>query len=114
MVAVDPSPMSANEPFVSVIIPALNEADSLGEAIAALQTTEVPYEVIVVDAGSSDETVTTAVTAGAHVLQSFSRQRANQLNLGARQAHGAILLFLHADTLLPRHALDLIVTALED
>lgn len=71
MVAADPSPTRTNEAFVSVIIPALNQADPLGKAIAALQPTEVRYEVIVVDAGSSDETVTTAPAAGAHVLQSF-------------------------------------------
>ncbi len=56
--------------------------------------------MIVVDGGSSDETVEIARSFGARVISS-PRGRANQMNAGATIATGEILLFLHADTRLP-------------
>ncbi len=114
MVSANPKPMAAGEPLISIIIPALDEADSLGKTIAAVQSDHVTFEILVVDAGSSDDTVQISAVAGARVLESFRRQRAYQLNLGAQHARGAVLLFLHADTLLPKHALQSIIRALED
>ncbi|HEV8184942.1 MAG TPA: TIGR04283 family arsenosugar biosynthesis glycosyltransferase [Chthoniobacterales bacterium] len=98
--------------MISVIIPALNEADSLGQVIAAVRAPNVSCEILVVDAGSSDQTIAIARNAGAHLVHSRRRQRAYQLNLCARQARGAILLFLHADTLMPPSALRSIRRAL--
>ena len=114
IVQADPMPMDECEPLISVIIPAFDEADSLGKAIAAVQANDVTFEILVVDAGSSDDTVKISAVAGARVLESLRRQRAYQLNLGAQHARGGILLFLHADTLLPKHALQSIITALGD
>lgn len=114
MIAADPKSVSTSEPWVSVIIPAWNEADSLGKVITAVQSAAVPFEILVVDAGSTDHTAAIASAAGARVLHSFRRQRASQLNLGAQQARGAVLLFLHADTILPRRALETIMGALEN
>ncbi len=114
MVATDPKSVPASEPLISVIIPTWNEADSLGEVITAVQSADVSFEILVVDAGSTDNTATIAFAAGAKVLHSFRRQRAYQLNLGAQHARGAVLLFLHADTVLPPHALEAIVGALEN
>ncbi|MBA2585462.1 MAG: glycosyltransferase, partial [Chthoniobacterales bacterium] len=62
--------------MISVIIPALNEADSLGQVIAAVRAPNVSCEILVVDAGSSDETTAIARNAGAHLLHSRRRQRA--------------------------------------
>lgn len=104
----------AEESRVSVIIPALDEADSLGEIIAAIRAGDVPCEILVVDAGSSDDTAKIATAAGARVIQSVRRQRAFQMNLGAQEARAGVLLFLHADTVLPPRALQFIVSALED
>lgn len=101
------------EPFVSIVIPALNEAGKLPAAIAAARRSDVTFEVIVVDARSSDDTALVAEAAGARVVSSSGRQRASQLNLGARHARGDILLFLHADTLLPASALEKVVDALK-
>lgn len=114
MVAADPKSLLASQPLVSVIIPAWNEADSLGEVITAVQSADVSFEIIVVDAGSTDNTATIATAAGARVLHSFRRHRGYQLNLGAQHARGTILLFLHADTLLPPHALGAVMRALEN
>ncbi len=100
------------EPSVSVIIPAVNEAEKLRETIAAVCSASIPFELIVIDAGSSDETATVAQTSGARVVRSYRRQRAHQMNLGAQQAAGATILFLHADTILPANALKKIEQAM--
>lgn len=90
---------------VSIIIPVLNEAATIQAGLSNLQlrqTTETAdtIEVIVVDGGSQDETVTLATALGAKVIISASG-RANQMNAGAKLATGEILLFLHIDTCLP-------------
>ncbi|MEP6937681.1 MAG: TIGR04283 family arsenosugar biosynthesis glycosyltransferase [Chthoniobacterales bacterium] len=100
------------EPAVSVIIPAFNEAEVLAATIAAIRLDALPFEVIVVDSGSSDGTAAIAAMFGARVVQNHRRQRANQLNLGAQHALASIILFLHADTILPSGALAGIVQAL--
>ncbi len=112
--AAAPSPISARaEPAVSVIIPALNEADVLVATLAAIRLNALSFEVIVVDSRSSDETIAIAERFGARLVQSDRRQRANQLNLGAQRARANIILFLHADTILPSGALASIVQALQ-
>lgn len=105
---------ATNEPRVSVIIPTLDEADSLGQTIPLVRSAELSFEIVVVDAGSSDDTCSIAARAGARVVHSVRRQRAYQLNLGAQHARSPILLFLHADTLLPDGALHAIIAALEN
>ena len=85
--------------MISVIIPALNEADCIQEAIESARA-DNNAEVIVVDGGSRDETVSIAKSSGAGVLTA-SGGRAGQQNQGAEAARGEILLFLHADSELP-------------
>jgi rSAM/selenodomain-associated transferase 2 len=87
---------------VSVIIPALNEARCLASTIASVRR-QCPQEIIVVDGGSADATRAEASTAD-RVLSS-PRGRARQMNVGAGQARGEILLFLHADCTLEEGAL---------
>ncbi|MDD3471287.1 MAG: TIGR04283 family arsenosugar biosynthesis glycosyltransferase [Syntrophaceae bacterium] len=84
---------------VSVIIPTLNEEPNLEVCINALGSMR-DFELIVVDGGSRDDTVTIAKKMDAQVFTT-SPCRASQMNLGARMASGEILVFLHADTLLP-------------
>jgi rSAM/selenodomain-associated transferase 2/rSAM/selenodomain-associated transferase 1 len=84
---------------VSVIVPALNEAANIGKTVASAKAGE-NVEVIVVDGRSEDATVAVAHAAGARVVSS-RRGRGAQMNAGAAIAEGKILLFLHADTLLP-------------
>lgn len=103
---------ASGEPSISVIIPAVNEAEKLGETIAAVHSATISFELIVVDAASSDTTATVARVSGARVVRSHRRQRAHQLNLGAQHAAGRTILFLHADTILPAHALDKIADAM--
>ncbi len=87
-------------PLLSIIIPSLNESDTICNTVkSALRGSNV--EVIVCDGGSRDGTPALAEEAGARVLISPKRGRGHQLNMGALCAKGEILLFLHADTLLP-------------
>ena len=86
------------KPYLTVIIPALNEEGNIERTIASARDEE--SEVIVVDGGSKDNTANRASHAGARVKIS-SPGRALQQNMGARFAKGDFLLFLHADTRLP-------------
>lgn len=98
--------------LVSIIIPALNEADGIAAAVERAWATQ-PHEVLVADGGSSDDTAQLATTAGAIVLAA-PRGRAAQQNLGASRAAGDVLLFLHADTWLEASGLQQIAAALAD
>ena len=98
---------------LSVIVPALNEEPALPAALAALQPLRRRgHEVIVVDGGSADATRAIARTGADRVLEA-QRGRARQMNAGARAASGDVLVFLHADTLLPADADERILGALE-
>ena len=85
--------------IISVVIPTLNESQHLHATLRPLLEIQ-DLEVIVVDGGSRDKTVDIAEKAGAIVVNS-KPGRAVQQNIGAEKASGEILLFLHADTLLP-------------
>jgi hypothetical protein len=89
-------------PTISVIIPTLNEAQWLPGCLDAVQTLAAA-EVIVVDGGSLDRTIDVARHFAARVVES-PRGRGRQLNAGAAGAAGELLLFLHADCLLPADA----------
>lgn len=85
-------------PYLSVIIPTLNEARCIEETIGRAKNGE--SQIIVVDGGSTDHTVEVARLAGAAVVSS-PPGRAVQQNRGVLLANGRVLLFLHADTHLP-------------
>ncbi|MFQ5667209.1 MAG: TIGR04283 family arsenosugar biosynthesis glycosyltransferase [Candidatus Binatia bacterium] len=84
---------------LSVIVPTLNEADGLPGALQRARRGGV-LEIIVVDGGSRDATRTLAASL-ADLVITAPTGRAAQMNAGALRARGDILLFLHADTLLP-------------
>ena len=89
----------STRPWLSVVIPTLNEEAYLAQAIhSARQCPDV--EIIVVDGGSTDRTCEIAESLGAHVVQ-CEAMRGKQLTAGASAANADILLFLHADTRLP-------------
>jgi rSAM/selenodomain-associated transferase 2 len=94
---------------LSIIIPCLNEASGIVAALGRLQPLrERGAEIIVVDGGSSDGSVALAAPHADRVLAA-PRGRASQMNAGATVARGGILLFLHADCVLPPDAVRLIV-----
>jgi rSAM/selenodomain-associated transferase 2 len=98
---------------LSIVIPALNEEARIGETLARCLEAGAPSELIVVDGGSRDRTAALAEKAGARVLVSRPG-RGSQMNLGAGEAEGDVLLFLHADTLLPEGYDRLIRSAFQD
>lgn len=99
---------------LSIIIPAVNEAHNLRRLLPDLSKKFPGAEVIVVDGGSID--------GSAQAVQHFAfarfletpRGRARQMNAGAGEARGDILLFLHADTFLPPGAFEAIKAAFTD
>jgi rSAM/selenodomain-associated transferase 2 len=91
-------------PAISVVVPTLDEELLLPRCLASLKD-QVEHEVIVVDGGSRDRTVAIAEEADALVLHSPRANRGLQMNLGAQRSGGRVLLFLHADSILPPGAL---------
>ena len=95
---------------LSIIIPTLNEELVLGQTLAGLLD-QTNCEVIVVDGGSIDSTLSIAKNAGCKIFSS-PQGRGKQMNFGAGQATGEILIFLHADTLLPDNFPQLVIDAI--
>jgi rSAM/selenodomain-associated transferase 2 len=99
--------------MISVIIPAYNEEQALPATLRGLFAQPGDYEVLVVDGGSrlgTDPGIAYSPLAMAHsprrrAVFSAAKGRATQMNVGAKEAQGEWLLFLHADTLLPDGAL---------
>ena len=110
---------------VSIIIPVLNEADNLPHLFANIDSLNpTPQQAILVDGGSNDDSI--------GIIRSFIKEsmldnyrkvdwqmtesiagRAQQMNAGAALATGDVLLFLHADTQLPLHAIDSVSEAMK-
>lgn len=99
---------------LSIIVPALNEAEGISTCLQALQAFRARgHEVILVDGGSVDGTADAARGMVDRVLVS-APGRAVQMNSGADAASGDTLLFLHADTRLPEAADLLLASILEE
>ncbi|HEY1233496.1 MAG TPA: TIGR04283 family arsenosugar biosynthesis glycosyltransferase [Candidatus Binatia bacterium] len=97
---------------ISVILPVLNEERTIGASLEALLVL-APDEIIVVDGGSTDRTQQICARLGVSVITS-NRGRARQMNRGAKEATGDVLLFLHADTTLPASAPQDVRAAMRD
>lgn len=104
--------MLSRRPALSIVMPALNEAQRISASLQALQAfRKEAVEIIVADGGSEDGTAALAAALADKVVAA-PRGRARQMNAGAAVATGDALLFLHADTRLPDHAPVLIAQAL--
>jgi rSAM/selenodomain-associated transferase 2 len=99
---------------LSIVVPTFQEAGSIAATVDAARVLGAEVEIIVVDGGSSDETTEIARLHGARVIAAGERGRARQMNQGAATAAGDVLLFLHADTLLPPDAGSVIDAILSD
>lgn len=84
--------------MISVIVPVLDEAKILREALAELLAQEGEYEVVVADGGSTDGTCELVASSPGVRMVRTGRGRGRQMNAGAGAATGDILLFLHIDT----------------
>ena len=99
------------KPYLSIIIPALNEGPNIKTTINRAYHEDA--EIIVIDGGSIDNTVRQAIDAGARV-ETNPRGRVVQQNRGAMLATGRVFLFLHGDTHLPNNYMTHIFEALMD
>ena len=98
---------------ISIIIPTLNEEDSIGRLLSHLKSNsskEIITEFIIVDGGSTDRTVAIVSENKDSKLLTAKKGRAIQMNVGANYATGNILYFLHADSLPPKD-FDQLITA---
>lgn len=106
----------AQPPRVSIIIPVLNESKGIKDCLDYLNTQLVPpaYEVIVVDGGSSDDTVKVVKSVKKARVVKSGRGRGRQMNAGADKARGDYLVFVHSDSRPPRDLIALIRKTLKD
>ncbi len=88
-------------PLLGIVVPTLNEARTLPALLADLAALSLPHTLLVADGGSTDGTPEVAREAGARVI-SAPPGRARQMNAGAALMETPWLLFLHADSRLPR------------
>lgn len=96
---------------LSIVMPTLDEADSIEATLAAARAAGAAVEIVVADGGSRDATRRLAAPLADRVIEA-PRGRASQMNAGARAASGDAFLFLHADTLLPPQAQEAVLGAL--
>jgi rSAM/selenodomain-associated transferase 2 len=91
-------------PIVSIIVPVLNEARTIAQALFALKPfRQRGVEIVVVDGGSRDETALLARPLADQVIV-VPGSRAHRMNEGAKAANGFIYIFLRSDTKLPDDA----------
>ena len=102
----------------SVIIPAYNEEEYLPATLAALKDaaneTNLPAEIIVVDNESADKTAQIAKNFGAKIVSEREHNIAKVRNAGAKTANGDVLIFIDADTLVPKTLFHKIADAMRE
>jgi rSAM/selenodomain-associated transferase 2 len=103
-------------PFLSIIVPVFYEADTINLFLAKLRLIKEfdSCEVIIVDGSTSQETIECISGSSVVKVASHRAGRGFQMNIGASRARGDMLLFLHADTILPANAISLIRQAMKD
>ena len=100
---------------VAIIIPVLNEAATLPRLLRLLSVFDpAPAEIIVVDGGSTDDTVAIARASGVEVITHETRGRPAQINNGVAAATAPLVMVLHADTLPPDDAMAVVACVLAD
>jgi len=100
---------------VSIVIPTLNEEEILPVLFKNLERLDPkPYEIIFVDGPSKDGTSCQIEKKGYGLIRSVGKGRALQMNEGAYQAEGDAIVFLHADTLVPKNLVNIVARTLKN
>jgi len=102
---------------VSVIIPTKNEEEFIEKTLKRVNNQSIPrkdYEIIISDSESTDKTVKIAKKFADKILIKKTSNPAKGRNYGAEHAKGDILVFLDADTILPKNALEIIAEKIEN
>jgi len=100
---------------ISVIIPTLNEAETIGELLSQVCSEKAGFdEVIICDGGSQDKTLEICKPFPCQIVELNRASRGLQLHRGAKTAKGEILFFLHADSRLPQNTAHCIREALKN
>jgi rSAM/selenodomain-associated transferase 2 len=104
-----------NSPNISIILPVLHEADGINKIVSHIRTIDEDgaAEIIVVDGDPRGSTIN-AIQATGIITAIAEKSRARQMNHGAALAAGEILIFLHADTLVPAHFLERVATVMHN
>ena len=97
---------------ISIIIPVYNEENTISDAMEMLRPLTGRCEILFVDGGSTDRTVS-MISDEFRVISSL-KGRANQMNQGAVSSSGKVLFFLHCDSILPDSALEQINEVMRD
>ena len=88
----------ADPSTVSIVIPAMNEADAIGSVVSQLRAAAAWREIIVVDDGSADETAARAREAGACLVRHpYNKGNGAAVKSGIRRASGDFVLIIDAD-----------------
>jgi rSAM/selenodomain-associated transferase 2 len=95
-----PDSSKPNRPILSVVVPMLNEESAIIATLTAIRAAASQAEIIVVDGGSTDRSVELA-RAHCDQILTAARGRARQMNVGATAVGGDIVVFVHADTIVP-------------
>lgn len=99
--------------MLSIIIPTFNEADQIAETIRKIEERKGDFdlEIIMIDSGSTDNTIEIAQQTSALIFKSEKKGRAAQMNKGAAIAKYDLLYFLHADSIPPQLFINQIIAA---
>lgn len=106
--------MNREHPKISIIIPVFHEAQGINALLDSLRAVDEDRitERIVVEGAPEGDTADVVDEAAARVVHS-GRGRARQMNAGAKSARGEILLFLHADTTIPKGGLSSVIETVD-
>ncbi len=105
--------MRGSRPLLSIVVPVFEERTVAGALLTTLRSLAAKYEIVVVDGGSRDGSLEFLKKMDFAKLVRSPQGRAVQMNAGAQEATGHLLLFLHADTWIDSEAVGLAIGAMD-